>query len=181
MAAGSKLYRVSAELADVDRRVFESIEFRVARHPSESDDYLLTRMIAYCLEYEVGICFPPGGLSARAVPAIWIRDRRGELTAWIDVGLPDPRRIGKALRLCRRVVVYTFRDPTALVRQLSKLVHPGSTDFALYAIDRHFLAGLVHALVPRTEVSIRRECHRLMIRVAGEWSETRLDIYRPFA
>ncbi len=180
MAAGSKLYRVSAELADVDRRVFESVEFRIARHPSESDDYLLTRMIAYCLEYRQGICFPPGGLSERAVPAIWIRDRRGGLVSWIEVGLPEVRRIAKALRLCERVVVYTFRDPTALLRQLSKLIHPGSADFVLYAVDRRFLADLVHALVPRSEVSIRRECQRLIVGVAGRSYETCLAIHRPF-
>ena len=73
MALTSTMYRLEIELSDVDRSTYATLDLRLARHPSESARYLLTRTLAYCLSYEEGIAFSKGGLSASDEPpvAIW--------------------------------------------------------------------------------------------------------------
>ena len=69
MAAGTTLYTLSVELADVDRGVYAPLELKLARHPSETAEYMLTRLLAYCLEYGEGIAFTDG-VSAVDEPAV---------------------------------------------------------------------------------------------------------------
>jgi len=86
MAAGTTVHALSVELADVDRGVYASLELRVARHPSETPEFLLTRLLAYCLEHQEGIAFTDG-VSAVDEPAVLVRDLTGKVTAWIEVGI----------------------------------------------------------------------------------------------
>ena len=60
MALGATMYTFTVQLADVDRGVYDDFSLRVARHPSETDAYMVTRLLAYCLEYEEGIAFSEG-------------------------------------------------------------------------------------------------------------------------
>src|SRR5437899_2757847 len=73
MALGATVYSFDIDLADSDRGVYETLALRVARHPSESDDYLVARVLAYCLEYTEGIAFSRGGLSDADEPPITVR------------------------------------------------------------------------------------------------------------
>ena len=77
MALSATVYHLQVELSDVDRGVYESLDLRVARHPSETMRYLLTRVIGYCLCYEPGIAFSKG-LSSTDEPAVWARDLQGQ-------------------------------------------------------------------------------------------------------
>ena len=112
LALTSTIYAFGIRLADMDRGVYESLTFRVARHPSETEDYLVTRVLAYCLEYCDGIGFS-GGIAEPDEPAIAVRDLTGALRAWIDIGTPDAARLHKASKAAPRVVVYTHKDPGA--------------------------------------------------------------------
>src|SRR5687768_11035084 len=112
MALGATVYNLDIDLADSDRGVYETLALRVARHPSESDEYLIARVLAYCVEYAEGIEFSRGGLSDPDEPPIAVRDLTGALRAWIDVGTPDAARLHKASKLCPRVAVYTQKDPS---------------------------------------------------------------------
>ena len=76
-------------LSDVDREVYETLELRPARHPSESMRYLLTRTLGYCLSFEEGIVFSRGGLSSAEEPPVSVFDPTGVRTARIDVGSPS--------------------------------------------------------------------------------------------
>ena len=149
MALGATVYTLDIDLADSDRSVYETLSLRVARHPSESDDYLVTRILAYCLEYTEGIAFSKGGLSDPDEPPIAIRDLTGSLRAWIDIGSPDAARLHKACKLAPRVAVYIHKDPAQLLRNLSgERIHRGET-LELYAMDRAFVAALVARLERR--------------------------------
>src|SRR5262245_65294453 len=86
MALGATLYTFDIDLADADRGVYETLSLRTARHPSESDEFLIARVLAYCAEHAEGIAFSPGGLSDPDEPPIAVRDLTGALTAWIDIG-----------------------------------------------------------------------------------------------
>src|SRR5678815_2808962 len=117
MALTATIHNFEIELADSDRQVYESLALRVARHPSESEEYLITRLLAYLLEYAEGIEFSRG-VSDPDEPAIVIRDLTGAMKAWIDIGTPDAARLHKASKSARRVAVYTHKDPTQFLKQL---------------------------------------------------------------
>ena len=149
MALGATVYTLDIDLSDSDRSVYETLSLRVARHPSESDDYLVTRILAYCLEYTEGIAFSKGGLSDPDEPPIAVRDLTGTLRAWIDIGSPDAARLHKACKLAPRVAVYIHKDPTQLLRNLSgERIHRGDA-LELYAMDRAFIAAFVARLERR--------------------------------
>ena len=84
MALTATVYIFEIDLADNDRGVYETLSLRVARHPSESEEYLLTRVLAYALEYTDGIEFSEGGLSNPDAPAIVVKDLTGAVQAWIE-------------------------------------------------------------------------------------------------
>jgi uncharacterized protein YaeQ len=135
MALTATIHNFEIELADSDRSVYESLALRVARHPSESEEYLVTRLLAYLLEYAEGIEFSRG-VSDPEDPAIAIRDLTGAITTWIDIGTPDAARLHKASKSGARVVVYTHKNPDQFLKQLSgEKIHRGG-ELELYAIDR---------------------------------------------
>jgi uncharacterized protein YaeQ len=146
VALSSTVYNFDIDLADSDRAVYESLSLRVARHPSESEEYLVARLLAYCLEYTEGIEFSRG-LCDPDDPAIAVRDLTGRLQAWIDIGAPDAARLHKASKLAQRVAVYTHKDVVQLLRNLrgEKIHHAESVE--IHAIDR----GLIALVVARLE------------------------------
>jgi len=149
MALGATVYTLDIDLSDSDRSVYETLALRVARHPSESDDYLVGRVLAYCLEYTEGIAFSRGGLSDTEEPAISIRDLTGALQAWIDIGSPDASRLHKACKLAPRVAVYMHRDPAQFLRNLSgERIHRAGA-LELYALDRALVTALAAKLERR--------------------------------
>src|SRR3981081_205660 len=97
MALGATIYVFKIDLADSDRGGYRPLELRLARHPSETEDHLLTRVLAYCLEYTEGIAFS-NGLFESDQPTIAVRDLTGVLRAWIDVGAPEAGRLPRAAR-----------------------------------------------------------------------------------
>jgi len=109
MALTATMHRFDIRLADSGRRVYETLDLRVARHPSESASFLLVRVLAYCLEYGTGIAFSKGGISSVGEPAISIHDPTGARVAWIEVGSPSAERLHRASKAHPRVAVYTDR------------------------------------------------------------------------
>ena len=148
MALSATSYNFDVDLSDADRQVYDTLSIRVARHPSESEEFLVARVLAYLLEYADGIEFSRG-VSDADEPAIVIRDLTGRLTTWIDVGTPDAARLHKASKAARRVVVYSHKDPAQFLRQLAGAkIHRGEA-LELYALDRSLVAALVDRLERR--------------------------------
>jgi len=148
VALTATIYNVDIDLADADRGVYESLALRVARHPSESEEYLVTRILAYALEFREGISFSPG-LSDPEEPTIAVRDLTGAIQSWIDIGIPDAARLHKASKAAPRVVVYTHKDPAQLVARLSgERIHRAEA-LELYAIDRRLIGALAARLERR--------------------------------
>ncbi len=148
MALTATIYTFEVQLADVDRGVYESLALRVARQPSETAEYLLTRVLAYCLEYTEGIAFSRG-LAEPDEPALAVRDLTGVVQAWIEIGAPDAARVHKASKAAPRVAIYTHKDPVQLVRQLAgERIHRAAA-LEIYGVDRTLLAELVGRLERR--------------------------------
>lgn len=148
MAQGATVYTFEVTLNDADRGVYERLSFRIARHPSETEEFLLARAIAYCLEYREGLTFS-SGLSETDAPALAVRDLTGALDTWIDVGTPEPERLHKASKAARRVVVYCHKDVDRLISRLAAERVHRSEALEVYAIDRTFLAALCARLERR--------------------------------
>jgi len=149
MALTATIYNLEIDLADADRAVYESLALRVARHPSESEEYLVTRILAYALEFREGIGFS-SGLSDPDEPAISVRDLTGTIQSWIEIGTPDAARLHKASKAAPRVVVYTHKDPAQLVNRLSGERIHRVEELEVYAVDRRLIGELAARLDRRT-------------------------------
>ncbi len=153
MALGATMYVFNVELADSDRGVYETLEIRAAQHPSETADYLLTRVIAYCLEYTDGIGFSKG-LSDPDEPTVFVRDLTGALQVWVEIGTPDADRVHRAGKAAPRVAIYCHKDAALLASKLAAEKIHRIEDLALYAIDRAWLADLVKLLARRMNFTL---------------------------
>lgn len=153
MALTATIYNFDIELADADRQVYETLALRVARHPSESESYLVARVLAYALEYGEGIEFSRG-VSDADEPAMVVRDLTGAITSWIEIGTPDAERLHKASKVARRVVVYVHRDPAQFMSQLAGARIHRAAEIEIYAVDRTLIEALVARLERRMAFSL---------------------------
>jgi uncharacterized protein YaeQ len=167
MALTATIYNFDVELNDSDRHVYESLSLRVAQHPSESDEFLVTRVLAYLLEYAEGIEFSRG-VSDPDDPAVAIRDLTGRIRTWIDIGTPDAARLHKAGKSGARVVVYTHKNPDQFLKQLSgeKIHRPDELE--LYAMDRGLIAALAARLERRVAFSVSIADRELFISIGAD-------------
>jgi uncharacterized protein YaeQ len=153
MALGDTVYVFDIELANSDRNVYESLKLRVARHPSETAEHMLTRVLAYCLEHTEGIALS-NGLSDPDEPAISVRDLTGVLQVWIDVGTPEAARLHKASKAAPRVAIYTHKDALQLATRLgAERIHRVEA-LELYAMDFEWLSSLAWRLERRTTFTL---------------------------
>jgi uncharacterized protein YaeQ len=136
-------------LNDADRGVYRPLELRVARHPSETAEFLLTRVLAYALEATDGLEFSKGGLSDTDQPALAVRDLTGALQAWIEVGTPDAARLHRAAKAAPRVVVYAHRDVDALLARLASATIHRAADIEIRSFDAAMVGALVARLARR--------------------------------
>jgi uncharacterized protein YaeQ len=167
MALTSTMYTVDVALSDVDRGVYESLSIKAACHPSETEEYFATRILAYCLEYKEGISFSKG-LSEADVPAISVRDLTGALTAWIEIGSPDAARLHKASKASPRVAVYTHKEPRIFLRAYEgERIHKAES-LELYAVDRELLAEFVQRLERRVKFSMTVTDHQIFLDFDGD-------------
>jgi uncharacterized protein YaeQ len=162
------IHHFDIDLADHDRGVYESLALRVARHPSESEEYLWTRVLAYALEYGEGIEFSRGGLSEPDDPAIAIRDFTGAIRSWIEVGTPDAARLHKASKAAPRVAVYVHKDPAQFLGRLSaERIHRAEA-IEVYAFDRGFIGQLAPHLDRRIGFSLSVSDRELYLSIGDE-------------
>lgn len=166
MALTATIYNFDIELADMDRGVYETLAFKVACQPSETEEYLLSRVIAFCLEYAEGITFSRG-IAEPEMPALAVRDLTGTMRVWIDVGAPDAARLHKASKASPRVAVYTHREPRHLLQALAGERIHRSEALELYAIDRELIAGLVAQLDRRNAWAVSVTERHLYVAVNG--------------
>ena len=132
----------------MDREVYESLDLRVARHPSESEEFLCARVLAFCLEHREGLAFSKG-LADPDQPALEVRDLTGAMRAWIEIGAPDAARLHRAAKAAPRVAVYTHHDPRRYWDSLAgERIHRAES-LELYGLDRALVTALVRRLERR--------------------------------
>ena len=148
MALGSTVFVFEIDLSDADRQVYETVSLRVARHPSESDEFLVARVLAFCLEYREGIEFSRGLCDADE-PPIAVRDLTGRLTDWIDVGTPSAERLHRAAKLASRVVVYVHKEHRQWLQEIARASIHRAAAITLIAFDPALIAAVAGRLERR--------------------------------
>ncbi|MEI6227740.1 MAG: YaeQ family protein [Methylophilaceae bacterium] len=107
MAIKSTIYKVDLQIADMDRNYYGQHSLTLAKHPSETDERLMVRLIAFALYADEYLVFGKG-LSDDEEPDLWLKDLTGAIQLWIDVGLPTERDIRKACGRSKQVVVVLY-------------------------------------------------------------------------
>jgi uncharacterized protein YaeQ len=153
VALSSSVFTFDIDLADADRGVYDHLDLRVARHPSESDEFMVARVLAYCLELTDGIAFSRG-LSDADDPPIAVRDLTGAMQAWIDVGTPAAERLHRASKASPRVVVYVHKEHAQWLASLDGARIHRAGDLELRAFDRGLIRDLAAALDRRMSFAL---------------------------
>jgi uncharacterized protein YaeQ len=167
LALTATIYNFDVELADNNRAVYESLAVRLARHPSESEEYLVARLLAYLLEYVDGIEFSRGLFDPND-PAIFVRDLTGTIRTWIEIGTPDAARLHRASKSADRVVVYTHKDPAQFLKQLSgEKIFRGEA-LELYALERAIVAAIAARLERRLSFNLAVIDQELYLSIGSE-------------
>jgi uncharacterized protein YaeQ len=112
MALKSTIFKADLDVADLERHYYAAHALVLARHPSETDERMMVRLLAYALHADPLLAFGKG-LSTDEEPDLWQRDLTGAIMRWIEVGRPDERRVKKACGRAERVFVYTYGGSSA--------------------------------------------------------------------
>ena len=171
MALTATVHHVQVTLSDVDRGVYEKLDLRLARHPSESARYLLTRLLAYCFSYEEGIAFSKGGLSSTDEPPIAVHDPTGILLAWIDIGAPSAERLHKAAKAARRVALFTHVEPRLLQQEAATRAIHRVESIEVWRFEPAFLESLEEMIGRNADIEVVRNDGKVYVTAQGTVKE----------
>ena len=107
MAQSATIFKAELQIADMDRHYYADHSVVLARHPSETDERMMVRLVAFVLHASEQLEFTRG-LCADDEPELWVKGLTGEIDTWIEVGLPDERRIRRACHRAKQVFVYAY-------------------------------------------------------------------------
>ena len=174
MALPSTVYRVNIQLSDVDRGIYESLQATVARHPSETEERLVARLLAYALFFEPELTFTKG-IGSGDEPDLWLKGPDDRVLLWVEVGLPEPDRLIKACRHAAQVALIACGRalPSWEQQHLSKL--EGVPNLSLIRFEQVFINSLVSKLDRSINWSITITDSNLYLNVGNETFETVLQ------
>ena len=144
MALKSTIFKADVQISDMDRHYYQNHQLTIARHPSETDERMMMRVLAFVIHASESLSFGKG-LSADDEPDLWQKDLTGAIELWIEVGLPDEKRILKACGRSAKVLVYSYANNSSIwwngignrierAKNLSILNIPAATGAALAAL-----------------------------------------------
>lgn len=175
MALPSKVYKASIQLSDVDRGIYETLQATVAQHPSETEERLVARLLAYAIFYEPELAFTKG-ISATDEPDLWVKGADGRVRLWVEVGLPEPDRIIKASRHSERVALLACGRALANWEQqhLPKLVK--LANLTVISINQAFINELASQLERFIDWSITITEGTFYLAIAGKTVEAAIQV-----
>lgn len=112
MAAGSTIYKAQLSISDMDRNYYDTHEITIAQHPSETDERLMIRLVAFALNASDRLVITKG-IGGDDEPELWEKDYSGDVMLWIELGQIDEKRIRKACGKSERVILYTYNLKSA--------------------------------------------------------------------
>lgn len=112
MALKATICKAEIQITDLDREYYQSHTLTIAKHPSETDERMLFRILAFALSASETLSFTRG-ISTDDEPDIWQKNLSGEIELWVDLGQPDEKRVRKACGRAGRVIIYTYKTRSA--------------------------------------------------------------------
>lgn len=140
------LYHFELNFSDIDRNIYESLDFRVMQHPSETGLYLLTRTLAYALAHQENLEFSPSGLGDPETPALLAKNAMGSIDLWIEIGNPSAKKLHKASKAAKQVMVYTYKNADLLIKEISENSVHRAQEIQIFSFDQKFLKSLEDSL-----------------------------------
>jgi len=175
MANPSTIYRVTIQLSDIDRGIYEALQATVARHPSETEERLVARLLAYALFYEEELLFTKG-IAVGDEPDLWSKGPDGRVLLWVEVGLPEPERLIKSARHAGRVAVLACGNSLLNWERLKFPKLAGVANLSITNLDQGFISRLVALLARSITWDITITEGTLYLQIAGESLETPIQV-----
>lgn len=175
MALPSTIHRVNIELSDIDRGVYETLQSTVARHPSETEDRLVARLLAYALFFEPELAFTKG-ISAVDEPDLWLKGPDGRVLLWVEVGIPESDRIIKAGRHSERVALVACGKAFLNWEQQHLQKLKAVQNLTIISFEQAFINSLVSKLDRSINWSVTISDGNLYINAGDETFETILQL-----
>jgi uncharacterized protein YaeQ len=175
MALPSTVYKASIQHSDVDRGVYESLQATVARHPSETEERLVARLLAYAIFHEPELTFTKG-ISATDEPDLWVQGPDGRVRFWVEVGLPEADRIIKASRHSERVALLACGRALAGWDQQHLPKLEKVANLTVISIDQAFINKLASQLERSINWSITITEGTFYLTTAEETMETTIQV-----
>lgn len=107
MASNATIYKATLQIADLDRQYFQDHTLTLARHPSETEERLMVRLLAFALHADEALAFGRG-VGVEDEPALWQRNSTGDIDRWIEIGQPDEKTLRQACGRSKQVIVYAY-------------------------------------------------------------------------
>jgi uncharacterized protein YaeQ len=107
MALNATIFKAELQVSNLDRHYYETHALTLARHPSETDERMMVRLLAFALHADAALAFG-NGLSSADEPALWRKDLTGVILQWIDVGLPEVKQVRRAAGRAAEVAIYAY-------------------------------------------------------------------------
>ncbi len=169
---------VNVAISDVDRETYESLELRIAQHPSESLRYMWTRILAYCLSYGDGIRFSKAGLSEADQPPLGVWRPDGTFATWIDVGAPSAERLHKASKAADAVVLYSSVALPLLRKEASRRRIHAVDDIEVWSLPTELLDELGERSTRSMTLEVVRTENQIYATIDGHVIEGEVALHR---
>ena len=171
MALKATIYKADLQVADMDRHYYADHALTLARHPSETDERMMVRVLMYALHAQEGIAFTKGLFDVDE-PEVWVKDMTGEIKLWIDTGQPDETRLRKACSRADQVIAVCFSSSCEIwwkgienkltrLNNLTVLQLPAETSQALAALAERTMQ--LQCMVQDGEVWVSTEAARVPV------------------
>jgi uncharacterized protein YaeQ len=164
MALRATIYKADLQIADMDRHVYADHALTIARHPSETDERMMARVLAYAMNAQEGIAFTKGLFDVDE-PDVWVKNLSGEINLWVELGQPDEARVRRACGRAKQVAILCYGANCAVWwRQIaSKLVRFGNLTVLQLPVET------THALAALAARTMRLQC---MVQDGDIWMNT---------
>lgn len=172
------LYHFQLDLSDVDQGIYETLDFRLYQHPSEIPAYLLTRALAFAFSFSPGLEFSAEGLSDPETPAMRSVGNHGAVDLWIEIGNPSAKKLHKAGKTARRVVVYTYKSAEVLIEDIKKNAVHRAEEIQINGLDMSFLNQLEQKLKSNNRWSVLLQQGHVDIGIGEETVSTDIRRYK---
>lgn len=174
MALPSTVHRATIELADADRGIYETLQVTVARHPSETAERLVLRLLAYCIFYQPDLVFTKG-VSAGDEPDLWVRSADGRVAFWLEVGTPEPERLLKVARHSGRVALLAAA-PNRFTWDRQHLPLLAGGGISILGLDFSFVRELAAGIERSISWEVTVSGGTLYVNAAGDVQEAPLEL-----